>query len=209
MLKHLFLNRKKIPVPVPVRTLAEALKWVNDFLISDDKAITKIELDGEIIDDLNFPAKLTGESRLFVQVDSPIDLSIQTIDALRNLVNLMHKDLNKCAVEAWQSKPQNPPTFVSDLTGDLDLILAMINHVTLLMGNACDTSKIRGLSYTLDKVLKGLDIATSQSDWRAFARLLMKELDPNLSILLQELSILQQAIINVQSGRKIPTGTSL
>jgi len=36
MLKRVFINQKKVPVPVPVHTLDEALRWADrTFAISD------------------------------------------------------------------------------------------------------------------------------------------------------------------------------
>lgn len=203
MFKSMFLNRKKVPVPVPIRNLAEAVDWIETYLLSEDKAITKIELDGELIEDLRINRPLSETSRLFVQIDSPMELSVQTIDALRNLTNLMGKDVKSFAVTAWQSKPHKPPLFVNDFIDDLNLILDMLDHVALLINGNCETSNLRNYGNSLQKILSKLTLARSHSDWRSFARIMVKELEEILYELNQEMRSLQNQVFAIQAEKSI------
>ena len=45
MLKEIMISKKKVPVPIPVRTLQEALHWVGETFLKQDAAITVATLD--------------------------------------------------------------------------------------------------------------------------------------------------------------------
>ena len=110
MLKTVYLNHKKTPVPIPIKNLLQATRWIEEFLVKEGYSMTKLTLDGQEIDVFegsveNIEAMaLSQESRLEVQIESVKDISIQTIDALRNLCVILEKSLKPLScflLEAW------------------------------------------------------------------------------------------------------------
>jgi len=82
MLKKILLNNRLVPVPVPVRTLSQALAWVEANLVPGGSLVTRVVLDRDVIDYDNAalaPKKgqieLTEKSRLEIQMDSPATLA--------------------------------------------------------------------------------------------------------------------------------------
>jgi hypothetical protein len=193
MLKTLYLNKKKIPIPVPLLTLQGALEWVEAYLVAGDKAITKVELNGRAIEYVpKEPMALDETSKLFIQIDSPVELSSQTLDAVRNLISMMHRDLKNHAVLCWGLSPRQSPAFLDDLVPDLELILNLLDHVALLLNNLCPTETLIVMTGDLTQVNATIQLARSQSDWRGLARILLKILEPKLADLNAELGQLQK-----------------
>src|SRR5262245_45241428 len=110
MLKKVFINSKKVPVPVPVRNLGDALRWVEQTLVPAGHVITRVALDGRILGDAETGAEGVGSMllaetcKLEIQIDSPADLTVQTLDALRNLASVVLSGLKVLAVDCWQAK---------------------------------------------------------------------------------------------------------
>ena len=78
MLQNIYINKKKVPVPVPISGLRDAISWTEDFLVQPGYSLTRIELDGNLIDFdesgslENRP--LSNNSKLFLQLDSAADM---------------------------------------------------------------------------------------------------------------------------------------
>ena len=64
MLKSITLNRKKIPVPIPLTSLREAIAWVESDLLTQDRTITQVTLDGEEIEFSEKPIWVKGKLKL-------------------------------------------------------------------------------------------------------------------------------------------------
>lgn len=202
MLKYFFLNQKKIPVPVPIRTLSEAISWVEKHILTQGRVITKIQLDGQLVEVKDGKTyQLTENSRLDLKVDTPIELAIQTIDALRNLSNMMQKDLKQFAVTSWQSGSKKP-VFYDDFEYDLGLMLDLLDHTVVLLTGVCETKNCQNCITELSKVHVALKMAASHSDWKGFARLLLSTLDPKIQELCEELSHLQKLVFEIQAERR-------
>ena len=206
MLKHLFLNQKKVPVPVPVKTLQEAVMWVESHLIAKDRTITKIEVDGKFIEGLEGRTIALGpDSKLSIQVDSPMDLAVQTIDAVRHLTNLVLKDLKKHAVLAWQMPPAKTPPFLKALQEDVAMLLELLEHNSLILCDlvgASETKNCENCASDLSRAAMGVDMAASQSDWKGLARLLLTGMEPKLMELHLELGHLQKMVFEIQADRR-------
>ena len=46
MIKSVIINRKKVPVPVPIRKLAELIDWIESDLLQKEDLITRIVMNG-------------------------------------------------------------------------------------------------------------------------------------------------------------------
>lgn len=201
MLKKIFINNKKIPIPVPIRTLGEALHWVEQTLLPVGHQVTRVALNERVINDWasdrdTASTALSDASRLEVQIDSPVDLTVQTLDAMRNLASVVGTGLKPLAVECWQARPQAKPEDLDAVVNDTELILDLIEHVSgLTESMSVDTSAVLGIATLLKRNNVGVSMAKANSDWKACARLLLNRLEPLLKDLIAESETLQIRIL--------------
>lgn len=204
MLKSLILNKRKIPVPIPIQNLEEAVSWVEGALLSKEQAITKIELDGREIEALNNARQvaLTGTSRLVVQSDSPLDLALQTVDALRNMLSVIDRGLKPLAVQCWQTAPKDAPEGLSATLADIDLLLDLLDHVLVLLQDY-DVKALEARSEEIIQCRKALGTAVSQSDWKGTARVLLNQLAEKFERLSGELGNVQKNLFDWSNNRNV------
>ena len=212
MLKRVYINNKKVPVPVPVRTLGEALDWVEQTLVPAGHQITRVALDdrviGEGVGETDLDVRLAHESKLEIQIDSPVDLSVQTLDATRNLASVIAGGLKVLAVECWQAKPGMKPAELDAVANDLELVLDLLEHVAGLVDPMhVEAAALQGISGLLKRDAVALSMAKSNSDWKACARILLNKLEPQLKDLITEAETLQIRILTQSGSAMAPTGS--
>ncbi|MBF0441860.1 MAG: hypothetical protein HQK54_08155 [Oligoflexales bacterium] len=207
MLKQVYINKKKIPVPIPIATLGDALQWIEHSLLPKDNTITKIRLDEKELDvtGASVSPKLTAsllsaESRLEVQIDNPLELSIQTIDALRNLIQAMIKNLKPIAVDFWQTASKSVPSDVNTLEEDLELTVDLFSHLAELIDlTEIKMSSAKKTISQINQIKLTINMAKANSDWKGIARILLNKLNPTLSEFNTELSDIQKHIFEMQT----------
>lgn len=201
MLKKITLNKRRVPVPVPIRTLEEAISWVETSLMQKDHMITRIELDGQDVDPADLASttwkrkELGIETNLTIQVDSPMEICIQTIDVIKNLSMAIERSLKPLAVDTWQTATKSKPQDLDMLISDLDLCQDLVRQVFILMENrpVC-LANLSNLAAHLNQHYTKLTQATARSDWKAVAKVMLNEFEPFLAEFSQELSFLQKSI---------------
>ena len=200
MIKHLILNKRKIPVPVPVTGLREALVWIESYLLTGDKVITKVELDGRLVESVSSegPA-LDADSKLVVQADSPLDLSVQTIDSLQNMTGMLLKDIKHCAVQCWQAKPKEKPKYLDTWLEDFGLMVDLLDHLMILLESRAEIANIDNCFEEMSKTRVAMDMAIRNSDWRGLARVMLQKMEKNIIELANELASIQRLIFEVQA----------
>ena len=140
------------------------------------------------------------ESNLVVQIDSPIALAIQTVEAIRNLASVINGGIKHLAVSCWQSKPIDKPEGVEDISDDIELVLELLEHSSVLIDpSTVETAAINGISTMLKRDLVSIQLAVSNSDWKAAARILLNRLEPIFSDLICETETLQLKIQEIQN----------
>lgn len=219
MLKRVIVNNKKVPVPVPVKTLADALAWIETTLVPPGHVMTRVALDERVLgdgeDDVPMAelaqTPMTPETKLEVQIDSPADLAVQTLDAMRNLAQVIGTGLKPLAVECWTTRGAAKPTELPGCENDLTLVLDLIDHVSGLMeASLTDCAALLGNATLLKKAAIGVSMARSNSDWKAVAKILLNKIEPLLKDLVEESESLQIRVLTsygvpVQKQRA-PTG---
>jgi len=202
MLKKIQVNGRTVPVPVPVTTLAEALHWIAETLLVQGKIITRAILDGNELEDFSGDhpefkrIPLPSTAVLMVQIDSPIELCIQTLEAIRNLATVVNRGLKLLAVESWQAKPNDKPKDIEGLEKDLGLILGLIDHFSGIVDREhIDFAAIQGIAIMMQQTSVGLQMACSNSDWRSYARLLLNRMEPLIKDLLLESEAVQVRLL--------------
>ena len=211
MLKFVIINKKKVPVPVPVKTLKEAVNWVESVLLMKDNTVTKIELEGKIIDyqlatgGTYGNIALSPTSKLEVQIDSPFELAIQTIDVVRNLCTIMKNSLRTIAVNSFKTKPNDTPPDLDVLRNDLALILDLIDHMSLLVNDQNKSSRCLMMAEDISRIKMTLDMVFANSDWKGAATILLNKLEKKLGETIEELTNLQRTLFEHQEDyRKSP-----
>lgn len=215
MLKRVFINGKKVPVPVPVRTLGEALAWIEATLVPTGHSLTRIVLDGRLIDSAGalhsqVDPDLGANARLEVQIDSPADLTVKTLDAMRNLISVILGGIKALAVNCFQTKPGAKPPGLDEVSSDLELVMDLLAHVGELIDSShANSAPLMGIQVLLSRTIAGLNLARSNSDWKACARLLLNKMEPLFKDFIAETEALQMRILlDGGSGGGVVIGTS-
>lgn len=232
MLRRVFINNKKVPVPVPVRTLSEMLAWVEATLVPAGHSITRVCLDERVLtardlDPRAVPnAKSAGggglgatilkdDAKLEIQIDSPTDLTLQTLDAIRNLASVIVSGLKTLAVECWQARGSLKPIELDSAINDSLLILDLIEHVSgLIDPQNVEAAATLGIGAMLKRASVGLAMARANSDWKGAARILLNKYEPLLKDLMIEAETLHlriatmpaQAAMASMPKTRAPTG---
>jgi hypothetical protein len=192
MLKHVLVNSKKVPVPVPVRTMAEALEWLEHTLVPAGHTITRIALDEQLIGytaevALLQSLKLSPSSKLAIQIESPAELTLQTLDATRNLSEVINGGLKALAVACWQVRGSFKPQELETLCNDLQLVTELTEHAASLLDlGSGEAAALQGIAGLVKRTAAALAMAKANSDWKGCARLLLNRLEPLLKELTNE-----------------------
>ena len=217
MLKKILLNNRHVPVPVPVLTLAQALAWVVSTLVPTGSFITRVTLDRDVIEYEGgvLPRKkelleFTDKSRLEIQMDSPTTLATQTLDTVHSLCSAILGSLKGMAVHAWQSKPGEKLSELSALNDDVTLVVDLIGHVHDLLldvtaAKLVDSAAVAGIGRLMGQNLSAFNLARSQSDWKACAKIMLNRFEPLLKDLLAESETLQIRVLALQPQLALPT----
>ncbi|MEN9836126.1 MAG: hypothetical protein RL011_2319 [Pseudomonadota bacterium] len=206
MLKRILINNKKVPVPVPIRSLREALDWVDTALVPPGHVITRVCLNDMLIadhGDLGAAGKvpLSEATKLELQIDSPAELTTQTLDAMRNLASAITGGLKTLAVACWQTKAQQRPSELDSIADDLNLICELLDHVSALVDRSHpELAAIQGIGGLMRRIMAQVALARANSDWKACAKLLLNKLEPLLQDLSVEAECLQHRIVVQMDG---------
>lgn len=204
MIKKIIINGRTIPVPVPVTTMSQALHWISDTFLTPGKLLTRMLLDGVELEDFNpdLPAYKTATlaetSQLLLTIDTPIELCIQTLEAVRNLATVVSRGLKPIAVDCWNAKPVDKPVESDSVENDIGLILNLIDHFKVIVDRShMDFAAIQGIAIMLQQGSVALQMARNNSDWRAFARILLNRIEPLIKDLLNESEAVQVRVLGL------------
>ncbi|MDQ3230566.1 MAG: hypothetical protein M3Q07_02005, partial [Pseudobdellovibrionaceae bacterium] len=180
---------------------------IEKHLLRPDHTITRIILDGREIDlghedILRVPAlPLTPESDLRCKIDSPMEICVQTIDALRNLSTAIGRNLKPVAVHLWEYKGSRLSMEARAVIEDARLMIELLDHILVLIDRRIDITNVTSIREAIDKAHRAIQIAESQSHWKGLARVLLQQLEEPTLELSNELSSLQKTIYEAQADR--------
>lgn len=199
MLKRLIINQRSVPVPVPVRNMAEAVLWIEQSMIPTGQSLTAAVLDGNsVIDQLSDRAamaklKLTPDSRFEVRIESPRELALQSLETAHTLCGAILRNIKFLAVHLWQCIPATPQEELAQMSEDVEIIIDLIDHAKSLgIETFADFGPMIDLQAHLKKILLSLSAAFGKSDWRGCAQILLRDtttttgLESTLRILQEE-----------------------
>lgn len=182
MLKRVLINKRTVPVPVPIRTLAEAFRWLEANLIPDGQTITSAVLDGKSVLELWNNTKvldailLGNDARFEVRIESPMDLALQGMETTHTLCGAILRDLKPLAVHLWQSRPSDPQPELAQVAEDVQLIMDLIDHSKDMgVESHMDFGPLIEFQAHIHKISLSLSAASARSDWRACAQILLRD----------------------------------
>jgi hypothetical protein len=182
MLRHLIVNQKRVPIPVPLLTLADVCTWVDDILVPVGETVTSAYLDEKDILDLWASPKATAvislraDSRLDIRIESSEDLALQSLDAIHSLAGAILRGIKMLAVHLWQARQNEAQPELFAVRDDLGLICELMDRMNDLgLSSAVDLVSIRELHARIYKISLCLDAAVSVGDWKASAQILLRD----------------------------------
>jgi len=192
MLRKLILKNREIPIPVPVRTLGEVISWVEDTLLCKDAILTSAILeDRELINELYRKSikdiPLQEKSRLQINIDTPKDLSSQSLDVVCDLAYGIASRIRKISINSWYGFGARSKTDLEELHSDLLLLLELVHHINDLLdeGHTQYTS-INKLSENISSLSTKLQDNILSENWQELRGILGNLLEPLLKDLAYE-----------------------
>lgn len=215
MLKRIMINGKRVPVPVPIKTLAQALLWIEETLLPQGHSVTRLTLDDRQLEEFERDQRefssiaLNENSRLEIRIDSPVELAVQTLDAIRNLASAVGVGLKPLAVDLWQARPGFRSHELDGVLSDLQLMLDMIEHVNGLVDPSIDMAPMQGISVLLHRAIVGTQMAKSNSDWKGAAKILLNRIESQLKELINESETVQLRVLSSRGSQAVsPLGAA-
>lgn len=196
MLKFIFLKNQKIPVPIPLLNLREALFWVEDNFCKKHEIITKITLNGEEIefdDENRFDRiNLSDTCKLSFQLDEPKDLSVQTLEALKNLALVILPRVKLISVDLYDSHHDHTVNAFDEAMEDMRYIFDLRHHINGVLD--CRHRMLApfvGLAHLAKIVSEDLARLRAAKKWSQISVALVGRLEPFLKDLVKEIDTLQ------------------
>ena len=196
MIKWVSINSKRVPVPVPLNTLSDALDWIQDHLLQKEDTITKIvmndiEIESELIPGIK--GRLSGETVLEFQVDTPFDLMVQSIETIRNFCTVLLRGVKQLAVDLWQMEETEANKVLITLNNfqaDLALIVELVeNSQNIDVRFSEHINRFNEYGQSLGQISLAMEAAIAKSDWKGCARLLLNNLEPAILRLVEDTNV--------------------
>lgn len=216
MLKRLVLNQKTIPVPVPIKTLAEACAWIDEILVPVGETVTSATLDGRDILDLWSAPKIGGgiqlhpDSRIEIRVESPEDLALQTLDTIHALSGAILRGIKALAVHLWQARQNEIQPELKVVREDLDLICELLDRMDDMgLSGSIDLTLVRDLKIRMRNIGVCLTAAMSIGDWKGSAQILLRDtstavgLETTLKQLMDESESCHLRLLTTRSSNRL------
>ncbi len=218
MLKRLIINQKTVPVPVPVRTLAEACAWIDEILVPVGETVTSATLDDNDILDIWSSSKvgsainLHPTSRLEIRIESPEDLALQSLDAMHSLGGSILRGIKALAVHLWQARQNDIQPELAGVRDDIGLICELMDRINDMgIADKLDLDVIHELEARIQKISVCLDAAMSIGDWKASAQILLRDtstaigLESSLRQLVDESESSHLRLLSLRANKAIGT----
>ena len=208
MIKTVVINRKKVPVPVPIRKLSELIEWIEVDLLQKEDLITRIMMNGvEIETDLiaGITNDLSAETLLEVQIDTPFELLIQSVEAIRNLSSVVLRCTKQVAVELWQLESAKPGSIagmkvLKQIQIDVNLIIDLVDNAASIDRRYSDAlNRLSEFEKPLRASRLSLETYVSHSEWKRCSKVLLNDLEPALNSLVESCLVVENDVFIASS----------
>lgn len=192
MLRKLILKNREIPIPVPVRTLGDVINWVEDTLLCKDAILTSAVLeDRELINELYRKSikdiPLGEMSRLQINIDTPKDLSSQSLDVVCDLAYGIASRIRKISFNSWHGIGARSKGDLEELHSDLELLLELVQHINDLLDEGhAQYASINMLGHNIGSENTKFSTMLASENWQELASVLGDSLEPLLKNLAYE-----------------------
>jgi hypothetical protein len=196
MLKFIYIKNRRIPVPIPISNVKEALTWVSETFAVEDKVITRA-----ILNDQELPLEALGGndwpldslSKLIVQVESPRDLSNQSLEIVRDFCLVVLSRIKPAAVALYQHEGRETPPALCELMEDMDYLRSIRMHINGILDQYHqDIAPFEGMYLVCDRVMGDLIRERNDKNWKKCSEILLHRLDTFLKKLHLEVVELQK-----------------
>lgn len=209
MLKSILVNGKKVPIPVPISSLCDALSWVEETVLEQGHTITRITMNGIEMEEDECRAmtgKLSEETAVEFQIETPFDLMIQSLETIKNMTVVITRCLKPLAVTLWElDRSEVCPEFENSKE-DIALVIELIENLRNIDSRFMpEVQIVLHIGSELDEFNKKLLEADMKKDWKNVARILLNDMETPFQNLIDECSSAEgQVYINVpQSGKTL------
>ncbi len=191
MLKKIKVGNKIVPVPVPLKTLKQAMKWVEETFMGEESIITKVVLDGAEVEfdkpSVGRTLALTPSTELEVFVESPKDLCIHLLDAVSDLSYGIEKSLRLMAFHIYDGRHEDQHKNMKSMESDIRMTSNLIAHLNGIVDKTqMEMGPINGIDCLLKRVMKTFQETKKNQDWKQTARLMLNRMEPLLKDLVVE-----------------------
>ena len=201
MLKEMTLRKKKVPIPVPLKNMAQAYQWIEKTWLTGEIAITSMKLDSKELSEIERKSDkiiLDAKSQLEVQIETPQELAIQTLDVIRDLSYQIEKSLKLAAVKCWEKNDPSPFNEIKEIEDDLFLTLQLIEQINGIFDYSVpEMAPVNGLAKLVSRFSKELSEARNNKDWKRVAMILLNKIESLLKELVTESETLQINILSL------------
>lgn len=186
MLKHLVMNGKNIPLPVPIKDVEGALDWVEKTLLTQGQVITKIRFNDQemFVEEFVPPKKnksFKNDDVFELVVDTPYKLLIQLIEALHGISGLVYMQLKDVAVHCWSAMPKDQVESLNVLERDLQLLFGLLENIDgFVSRDQVDIAPVLGLGVMIRRYFNLLQQLHADKNLKECARVLLNKLEPDL-----------------------------
>jgi hypothetical protein len=134
MLRKLSLKNREIPISVPLLTLGEAIRWIEEDLLSKEVVLVSLVLDDkELINELYRKSVrdllLKESSKVQIKVETPKDLSNQSLEVVCDLAYGIRSRIGRMDIDLWKDLNPHRKLELEELTSDLRLLMELISHI--------------------------------------------------------------------------------
>ena len=208
MLKNFKMRDKKIPIPVPLKNLFDAMEWIEKTFSGRDQVLTFASIDGKDILSLDKGKwrgiSLDEHSELEVRVDSPRELSVQTVEAVRDLSQGILSRIQAVAVKCWESESNVYLTNLREIAADIELVRELVAHVSGIIDYTHkEMAPVGALSRLLRYPAEDLIKSMRLCNWKACSHILLNRIEPLLRELAPESEQLQIRVLSSEDDHGI------
>lgn len=189
MLRKLILKNRDIGIPVPVKSLGDVITWVEETLLCKGAILVSANLDGrELINELYRKSikdlPLGEHSRLQINIDTPKDLSSQSLDVVCDLAYGIASRIKKMSFNSWQNLGIRAKSDLEELHSDVKLLSELVQHINgLLNEDYAQYATINSLSQSIESENGRFGSQLESENWIELPSILGSGLEPLLKSL--------------------------
>lgn len=190
----------------------DALDWFNQTLVGPKEVLTKVILNGEDLDfdkmDQFYGLELNSATLIELQIDEAKDLSVQTLETLKDFASVVIPRIDTVAVGLYEDAEAKYISEFYEMMQDMEFIFDLRFHLNGILDpfNA-QLAAFEGLCHVATVVKRDLTKLQAAKKWPEVSISLVGRLKPFLAELIKEIEELQVVVNNSYDELTPITGT--